>query len=502
MTSSWYRAMAVWRARHTRAPRAVRRGELRPCGELVTRGGCGAVSYVDVTSSPQVRAWHELRICPHATRALVQPACASRQPTVTAVRLRHKRGQCCDMVSYDALRQRRDHLQITLAHRRQTATVAILAMRPARAALHLAADTYDRADDASTVLRGRPYTRAAHGAANVIGRRRVTGPARHTVRTYLDNVANNAELEVARRQSVRDQRLREVQTTFGRVAETRRRMREMEQDAMSSLVSLSQSQSGGCLITPFDAPLGGDEGSIDLAAESDSDDDDGDENAEHAGADYAGGDSDEIEYELVIGPMTALTGRLANWGTKVSLQLQPQKRGSFTVYQNIHVQIGRDSYEYSEAWSLNSTKSQRDLFSIPPGILRESTYECHADTWIEEGGIDPTYDKDGEPYDVKSPWGTAAGRWELRRPPEGAKVTTRTTRLHWRDGVLQAPFELRLTKRQPAAEQVWVPKPTWSPGTWVEKRVAVSRLGSSRRKIRRTSFGPDRALTTNVDGLD
>ena len=90
------------------------------------------MSYVDVTSSPQVRAWHELRICPHATRALVQPACASRQPTVTAVRLRRKRGQCCDMVSYDALRQRRDHLQITLARRRQTATVAILAMRPAR----------------------------------------------------------------------------------------------------------------------------------------------------------------------------------------------------------------------------------------------------------------------------------------------------------------------------------------------------------------------------------
>jgi hypothetical protein len=244
------------------------------------------------------------------------------------------------------------------------------------------------------------------------------------------------------------------------------------------------------------APLGGDEEPIDLTAESDGDDDD-----EHAG-DYAGGDSDEIEYELVIGPITTLTGRLANWGTKVSLQLQPHKRGSFTVYQNVHAQIGKDSYEYSEAWSLNSTKSQQDLFSIPPGILRESTYECHADTWIEEGGIDPTYDKDGEPYDVKSPWGTVAGRWELRRPPEGAKVTTRTTRLHWRDGVLQAPFELRLTKRQPAAEQVWVPKPTWSPGTWVEKRVAVSRLGSSRRKIRRTTFGPDRALTTNVDGLD
>ena len=59
------------------------------------------------------------------------------------------------------------------------------------------------------------------------------------------------------------------------------------------------------------------------------------------------------------------------------------------MYQNVHAQIGKDSYEYSEAWSLNTTKSQQDLFSIPPGPLRESTYECHADTWIEEGGIDP-----------------------------------------------------------------------------------------------------------------
>ena len=231
------------------------------------------------------------------------------------------------------------------------------------------------------------------------------------------------------------------------------------------------------------APLGGDEEPDDPAAASSGDGDD-----EHA-CDYAGGDSDEIAYELEIGPITALTGRLADWGTSVSLQLQPQKRGSFTVYQNVHAQIGKDSYEYSEAWSLNTTKSQQDLFSIPPGPLRESTYECHANTWIEEGGIDPTYDKDGKPYDVESPWGTVAGRWELRRPPEGAKVTTRTTRLRWRDGVLQTPFELRLTKRQPAAEQVWVPKP---------KRVAISRLGSSRRKIRRTTNEPGRALKTNV----
>jgi hypothetical protein len=211
------------------------------------------------------------------------------------------------------------------------------------------------------------------------------------------------------------------------------------------------------------------------------------------------------EYELVIGPLTTLTGRMENYGTKVSLQLQPKHRQSYTVYQNVHAQIGRDSYEYSEAWTLNSSKSQHDVFSVPPGTLRARMYECHADTWIEEGGIDPTYEAGGEPYDVKTPWGTAAGRWELRRPPEGAKVTTRTTRLHWRDGVLQTPFELRLTKRQPAIERVWAPKRgdlKWSNGMWTDKRVAVSRLGASRRKIRKSTFGPDRTVTTNVESLD
>ena len=86
-----------------------------------------------------------------------------------------------------------------------------------------------------------------------------------------------------------------------------------------------------------------------------------------------------------------------------------------------------------------------------------------------------------------------------------AKVITRTTRLRWKDGDLQEPFELRHTMRQPAVQQVWVPTPgdpKWSNGTWMEKRVSVVRLGSSRRKIRKTTFGPDRTPTTNVESLD
>ena len=39
------------------------------------------------------------------------------------------------------------------------------------------------------------------------------------------------------------------------------------------------------------------------------------------------------EYELVIGPLTTLTGRMENYGTKVSLQLQPKHRQSYMVYQ-------------------------------------------------------------------------------------------------------------------------------------------------------------------------
>jgi hypothetical protein len=33
----------------------------------------------------------------------------------------------------------------------------------------------------------------------------------------------------------------------------------------------------------------------------------------------------------------------------------------------------------------------------------------------------------------------------------------------------------------------------WSNGMWTDKRVAVSRLGASRRKIRKSTFGPDRS---------
>jgi hypothetical protein len=88
-------------------------------------------------------------------------------------------------------------------------------------------------------------------------------------------------------------------------------------------------------------------------------------------------------------------------------------------------------------------------------------------------------------------------RWTVATETTTRRSQGHHARLHWRDGVMQAPFELRHVRRQPAAEQVWVPKPTWSNGTWVEKRVAVSRLGSSRRKIRKTAtFGLCGVATT------
>ena len=50
-------------------------------------------------SSSRVRACDEVRFCPHSTRALVQPACRSRQPTV---RLRRKRSSAMPKRQRDA----------------------------------------------------------------------------------------------------------------------------------------------------------------------------------------------------------------------------------------------------------------------------------------------------------------------------------------------------------------------------------------------------------------
>ena len=171
------------------------------------------------------------------------------------------------------------------------------------------------------------------------------------------------------------------------------------------------------------------------------------------------------QYELHIGPIKELTGRRKNAGTRVLLRLQPNHKRSYTVYQNIRSRIGDDVYLYSEAWSMGAKGAQYDFFSVPED-LRGEAYVSHADTWIEPGGIDPSY-QPGKPHDAESPWGAAHGRWELRRPPVGAIVTTRTTKLRWKDGVLQKPFELRAERYQAPLEG---------------ERVEVRGLGASRRK--------------------
>ena len=84
-------------------PRAPREG----CGAVSSRsgrsssrgGGCGVRSSRSVRSSSRVRACDEVRFCPHSTRALVQPACRSRQPTV---RLRRKRSSAMPKRQRDA----------------------------------------------------------------------------------------------------------------------------------------------------------------------------------------------------------------------------------------------------------------------------------------------------------------------------------------------------------------------------------------------------------------
>jgi hypothetical protein len=144
------------------------------------------------------------------------------------------------------------------------------------------------------------------------------------------------------------------------------------------------------------------------------------------------------QYELHVGPIQRLAKQA---GTRVLIGLRPNKRANYAVYQNIRVRIGDDRYDYSEAWSMGSSKKQFDFFSVPAD-LRGDAYTSTADMWIEPGGIDPSY-QSGAVHDAESPWGLARGRWEMREPPEGAAVTTRTTTLRWQDGEMVPPQETR-----------------------------------------------------------
>ena len=85
--------------------------------------------------------------------------------------------------------------------------------------------------------------------------------------------------------------------------------------------------------------------------------------------------------ELVVGPIEELKN---NAGSKVKLSLKPNKKASYTAYQNITVKIGTDKYQYSEAWSFGEKGGKQDLFSVPED-LRKNIYFSDAFMWLEKG---------------------------------------------------------------------------------------------------------------------
>jgi|EP01046_Picozoa_sp_COSAG06_P000235 hypothetical protein len=122
-------------------------------------------------------------------------------------------------------------------------------------------------------------------------------------------------------------------------------------------------------------------------------------------------------------------------GMRVRIQLKPNKKASYTAYQNITVRIGKDKYEYSEAWSLNSSKTQYDTFSVPED-LRKHTYRSTAEMWIEKGGVDKSYTV-GKLYSADTPWGLTKGSSKMRKVPVGTKVLYRKTVMKWsKDGTI------------------------------------------------------------------
>ena len=97
-------------------------------------------------------------------------------------------------------------------------------------------------------------------------------------------------------------------------------------------------------------------------------------------------------------------------GVRVKISLKPNKKASYTAYQNIDTRLGEDRYIYSEAWSMGSTKTQYDNFSVPEE-RRHEQYTCKAEMWLETGGV-PTKYKAGKLHE--QPWGTAQGFKERR----------------------------------------------------------------------------------------
>jgi hypothetical protein len=75
------------------------------------------------------------------------------------------------------------------------------------------------------------------------------------------------------------------------------------------------------------------------------------------------------------------SGQPDNAGIRVSLTVN--RPGRFTVFQNVRVEAGgKILFQYSECWSMSSSKSQWDYFCVPVH-LRGTRYKSVTQIWIE-----------------------------------------------------------------------------------------------------------------------
>jgi hypothetical protein len=151
-----------------------------------------------------------------------------------------------------------------------------------------------------------------------------------------------------------------------------------------------------------------------------------------------------------------------NAGIRVRLTVDAP--GRFVVYQNVRVEAGGEFlFQYSECWSLSTSKTQWDYFGIPPH-LRFARYKSVTQLWIERqlpgddrasyklGRMSP--DNDGG-TDPTTPWGATHGRWDLRTVPPNTTPILRQTILRWDDnGVLRQPIEI-VSRRPPSPPAAW-----------------------------------------------
>ena len=133
-------------------------------------------------------------------------------------------------------------------------------------------------------------------------------------------------------------------------------------------------------------------------------------------------------------------------GIECDFIINPKPKGSFTVVQNVSVQMRvidkhghRDSevYTYSELWHYDKKKRSRkqtDTFAIPVKGWRDGydgTYEVKATAYLVKRR--PAGYKMGKPSDG-FPWGTISGTYTLYTPTDKEiAVLTRVVRMQWKN---------------------------------------------------------------------